>query len=610
MKIHITNLYNLNPHDELVEKQHRFANAGRELGFTEMGIFSYPVETDTPSELSKRLDGIISALESDDVVFIQLPTNNGYEYENLLFHKIKAYRNTKIIFLLHNLEPFSDTFGKATQDNFIALFQQADAIIAPSVTSSEMLKSRGLTNLLFYDNITLAEKISSSISGATQTSSSNKFNSYISLCKTNFYFRKTLMDALELAFQNTSTYLQSELYIPEDEIQIAFGLHDKTGNYSMWIGVTMQSIIEHTHSKICFHILHDDTLIATNANKLSQIAKNAGHTILFHYLDSSLFSEIANQVERYTIGTMFRTMCPELLPQVSRIIYLDADLLVNKDIKELWEIDITNYYLAAVPDMGINNGAPTPFPVKQKQVKDIHYFNAGVLYLNLNEIRRKGSMCESVLQYLQDAKESLLPDQDALNALYTDKVLLLNNSWNYFAHMVHCSKEKLESKIYHYAGTKLKLSSLTEMDLLYFETICRTPWGKEEGKKYISSSLGRQIDRAHQLERVLFTLSNRKIKRIFYGEESFAMKNLYKLISIQASDYRILKKNTENFSDILPCKNFANLLNEKKGTYIVFVLPEADDWTAIDEINRLGLQHEVDYFIIPRLLVPEQGGYI
>jgi len=594
MKIHITNLYNFNAGDELVKKQHRFADAGRELGFTEMGIFSYPVETDTPAELNKRLDGIVSALEFDNVVFMQLPTRNGFAYENLLFNKIKAYRS-KVVFLLHDLEMISDS-DKELQEKYISMFRLANAIIAPSVTAAGMLNGYDLNNLLFCDDI------------ATATSAN--IDNVSSLPCIDFYVKKLLMDAVETIFSADIMQQRSNLPAPEDEIQIAFGLHDKTGNYAMWVGVTMQSIIEHTSSKICFHILHDNTLTSSNANKLSQIADNAKHTILFHALESSLFSKIANQVERYTIGTMFRTMCPELLPHISKLIYLDADLLVNKDIYDLWKIDINDYYLAAVPDMGINHGAPTPFPVKQNQVKDTHYFNAGVLYLNLNKIRQKGSMYKAVLHYLQNAKDALLPDQDALNALYTDSVLLLNNNWNFFAHMVHCSKEKLAAKIYHYAGTKLKLSSLTEMDLLYFETIGRTPWGKEECKKYITASLERQMDRAHQLERVLFTLSNLKIKRIFYGEESFAMKNLYNLLSIQASDYRILKKHTENATDILPCKNFTNLLNEEKGTYVIFVLPEADNWTAIDELNHLGLRHEIDYFIIPRLLAPEQGGYI
>ena len=39
MKFHITNLYNFNKGDVLVEKQHRFAEAGRALGFLEMGVF-------------------------------------------------------------------------------------------------------------------------------------------------------------------------------------------------------------------------------------------------------------------------------------------------------------------------------------------------------------------------------------------------------------------------------------------------------------------------------------------------------------------------------------------------------------------------------------------
>ena len=83
MKIHITNLYNFNKDDQLVQRQHKFADAGRSLGFFEMGIFAYPVETDTASELSKRLDGVIAALEPEDVVIMQLPTRNGLQYEVL-----------------------------------------------------------------------------------------------------------------------------------------------------------------------------------------------------------------------------------------------------------------------------------------------------------------------------------------------------------------------------------------------------------------------------------------------------------------------------------------------------------------------------------------------
>ena len=44
VKTHITNIYNFNKNDNNVVKQHTFANAGRALGFLEMGIFNYPVD--------------------------------------------------------------------------------------------------------------------------------------------------------------------------------------------------------------------------------------------------------------------------------------------------------------------------------------------------------------------------------------------------------------------------------------------------------------------------------------------------------------------------------------------------------------------------------------
>ena len=73
MKVHITNIYNFNKEDSYVEKQHKFAKAGCVLGFLEMGIFNYPVETDSERELSIRLDGVIASLEFGDTVFMQLP---------------------------------------------------------------------------------------------------------------------------------------------------------------------------------------------------------------------------------------------------------------------------------------------------------------------------------------------------------------------------------------------------------------------------------------------------------------------------------------------------------------------------------------------------------
>lgn len=593
MKIHITNLYNFKKNDPLVITQHRYAEAGRSLGFLEMGLFSYPVESDTPSELGKRLDGIIASMEAEDIVFLQLPTSNGYEYERRLIHKIKAYKNAKVVLVLHD---------STIQANYLSLFKLAEAIIVPSSGEAQKLSTYGLPQLLYCDDIQLLDSLSSS-----NANSNIIGEDYLSLGKSDFYIKKILMNAIEAVYSHRKDSL---LPAPEEEIHIAFGLHDKTGNYSVWVGTAMQSIIEHTSSKICFHILHDSTLTTNNREKLIQVATCAKNRVIFHLLDDVMFANTTEQVRHFTIGTMFRIVLPELLPELNKIIYLDADLFVNRDIKELWDTNISDYCLGAIVDPGVKKGESLPVPVKQKTVSNELYFNAGVLFLNLEAIRQKGNMRKDILTYLANTPDSQLPDQDALNVLYNGNILFLDSSWNYFYVLTHnTEKENPKEKIYHYAGTSLKLYYHNKLNQLYYETLCRTPWGQEEGKKILTHSINRLNDRSNQIEKILHRLSNPSVKRIFYGEENFAMKNMYELLKIHDRDYRVSVCPINSIDSILPCKKLSSL-SEEKDEFIVFVLPQADDGTAIQRLEQLGLQNEEDFFVIPRILFPHQGGYV
>lgn len=563
MKIHITNLYNFNNEDKLVQRQHKFADAGRSLGFYEMGIFSYPVETDTVNELSKRLDGIIAALEAEDIVIIQLPTKNGIKYEQLLIDKIKAYRNTKIVLLVHDI--FLSQLSYEEKKEYERLYNVADSV-------NDSIEEYQINN--------------------------------------DFMIKKVLLDELASVFSLQKNYDKTDTNRDENEVHIGFGLHDRTGNYSVWVGVAMQSIIENTGAKVCFHVLHDESLTDKNKKRLIQVAEPKGHKVLFQCLSAELFSDFIDQVAGYTIGSMFRIVLPELFLELNRIIYLDADVLVNRDIKELWDTDIQDYCMAAVPDLGVVNGGVRPIPVKQNIVSKDRYFNSGVLYMNLERIRNKGNMKDMIMEYLLKTKESDMPDQDALNAIYNEETLLLNASWNCFAQHVRRNGEKeLQRKIYHYVGTPCILYSLTGMDLLYFETTRRTPWGEEECRKQLMDSLVRINDRITQFEQIIPQISDCKVKRIFYGKETLSMRNMYNLLSLREGDYRILADDSDEKNGILPCKNFEVLITERE-KFVVFVLPEADNWSAIERLEQLGLVNEKDFFVIPRILPSYQGGYV
>lgn len=573
MNVHITNIYGFIQNQDLKKKQNLYADAGHVLGFKEMGIFNFDVSTDTESELSKRLDGIISSLQFHDLVFIQLPTGNGEHYDNLLINKIKAY-NTKVCILLHE------------QIEYEYVLNSVDIIMPTSNEVHAYLNEHNYTNVFYKKNINYEFGLYSN--------SSNILSS-------DFYIKKYLIDAVDQL---------EEPVLDEDVIHIGFGLHDKDGHYSVWVGTVMQSILEHTDSRVCFHILYDETLSTDNKYKLEMVAHNGSSKIEFHKIDEDDFSAVKDQMSRFTIGTMFRCSLPGLLPDLNRIIYLDADLFVNRDIKELWDVDIREYCLAGVVDEGVAVHNYPRILNKYPEIKKESYFNAGVLYMNLKKIREFGNLKKLVLDFLIENPEADLPDQDALNVLFHNKVLYLDGSWNQFVYLHRKDNvEKLDKAIFHYAATLLMLYSHSQIDLEYFRVICRTPWIDYEMNHQFEQCFGRMNDRVNQYQNMLQLLSNPNIKHVFYGEENKMLKTLYNRIHLKDGDYRVLEHAQNMESDILPCKDLSALKDEKD-SIIIFVCWESDHCSAIQNLEELGFKNGKDFFVISRFFSVDDGGFI
>lgn len=489
MNVHITNIYGFIHDQDLRKKQNQFADAAHALGFKEMGIFNFDVSTDTENELSKRIDGIISSLQFNDLVFVQLPTGNGEHYDNLLINKIKAY-NTKVCVLLHETIEYE------------YVLNAADLIMPTNNEVHAYLKENNYSNVFYKKNINYEFSMISN--------SSNILSS-------DFYIKKYLIDAVD---QLEESVLNEQ---DEDIIHIGFGLHDKDGHYSVWVGTAMQSILEHTDSRICFHILHDETVSEENKRKLKQVAHQKGDVIEFHEINSAEFECIKDRTHGFTIGTMFRCLLPDLLPDLSKIVYLDADIFVNRDIKELWDVDVREYCLAGVVDEGVAVHNYPRILNKYPEIKKESYFNSGVLYMNLKKIREFGNLKKLVVDFLIDNPEADLPDQDALNVLFHNKVLYLDGSWNQFVFMHRKDNvEKLDKAIFHYAGTLLMLYSHSQIDLEYFRAICKTPWLDYEINHQLDLCFDRLNDRVYQYQNMLQLLSNPGVKHIFYGEENGA----------------------------------------------------------------------------------------
>ena len=142
MNVHITNLHGIGGTCTLA--QENVARIARELGMLEMGIYYYPVDTDTRQELNKRQDGILSSLKYGDIVIFQSPTWNRADYDLRLAEKIKGYRGVRLILWVHDVIPLMFDSGEENLRNAIEIYNLADLLILPSPKMHDTLKKRGL----------------------------------------------------------------------------------------------------------------------------------------------------------------------------------------------------------------------------------------------------------------------------------------------------------------------------------------------------------------------------------------------------------------------------------------------------------------------------------
>lgn len=158
----------------------------------------------------------------------------------------------------------------------------------------------------------------------------------------------------------------------------------------------------------------------------------AGYAFSTICVDDTLFQG-APVSRQYPKEMYYRLLAPCLLPgSVKRILYLDPDTLVINPIRPLWETDLKGNLFAAAAHTGKTELANS---VNQLRLgTDSDYYNSGVLLMDLEAGRREIDPQKLFYYVEQHRIELILPDQDILNALYSERILPLDDVlWNYDA---------------------------------------------------------------------------------------------------------------------------------------------------------------------------------
>lgn len=213
-------------------------------------------------------------------------------------------------------------------------------------------------------------------------------------------------------------------------IPIFFAVDD---GYIPFLAVTLQSLVDNSSSSNQYSI----KILHTNVNEENKrkISKYQRENIDIEFVNLNCYVEKVKDKlftrDYYTNTTYFRLFIPELYPQYEKALYLDSDTVVLADIAELYNTDIGENLVAAAQEGVIQNiKAYQDYVEKVVGVASYkRFFNAGVLLMNLNELRRF-QFQEKILYLLSTVKYSVIQDEDYLNRMCKGRVKFVDSTWN------------------------------------------------------------------------------------------------------------------------------------------------------------------------------------
>jgi len=235
-----------------------------------------------------------------------------------------------------------------------------------------------------------------------------------------------------------------------------------------------------------------DAKILVYADRLTkkekrQLASCADRPVEIIDVDGALRRRISGLKSTYnwTAATWLRLLAPELTaPASGRLLYLDCDIVVNDDLRPLFDIDLASHPIAAFHEVA--NG----------------FFNAGVLMIDLAKWRAANITAKTIDYARAKGDELVYLDQEALNAVIGLDYLPLDSRWNLQRREATAFAT---AAIVHFTGMKPDHAECQNpARVLYLEHRAYTPWANKPLRSKLQRRARRYRDKIKALPKRIF----------------------------------------------------------------------------------------------------------
>lgn len=225
------------------------------------------------------------------------------------------------------------------------------------------------------------------------------------------------------------------------------------------VKIMLYSLAQH-NKDLKIYIIYS-SLTSEQIADLKQYVEQKCKAELYPVLADRYFKEVPLSEQYSKPELYYRLLAPYILPQeLDRILYLDADIIVNLSFDDFYNQPFDGAYAAVVKDrFDFCDGIVTQKKKLGLKDEDV-YFNSGLILFNLKLFREKISF-DDIMNFIDEHREELLYfDQDILNCLLLDHKKLCDMKYNFQA----------------YPFEELKLSDIEQTTVALHYTDLPKPW--------------------------------------------------------------------------------------------------------------------------------------
>lgn len=209
-----------------------------------------------------------------------------------------------------------------------------------------------------------------------------------------------------------------------------------SNEYVPYLSVYFRSLLDYTKQENNYDIIVlQKRITKQNQIKIKEMCSKYNNvSIRFYNPKSNVTFYIAQ--DAYCEEAYYRIFSPWYLPHYKKAIVMDCDILVRRDLADLYNINLDCYYAAGVIDavfQGMLNGWAAPdtkkYAEEEMKLKNpYHYLNTGVMLIDFDKMRKFFSKDELLSFALKS--HFRCQEQDVLNVILEGHVKFLELAWN------------------------------------------------------------------------------------------------------------------------------------------------------------------------------------